>query len=98
MSSLMVSKVTLLQMPCFKNTYKKLHKPIQTEVDNAIRAIVKDPKIGTEKKGGLAGVFVYKFKVQKQEILLAYEWDSKTRLLMALGVHENFYRDLKKYR
>jgi hypothetical protein len=29
-------------------------------------------------------------------MLLAYEWDPKQRLLLALGVHENFYRDLKK--
>ncbi len=48
------------------------------------------------KKGDLLGVSVYKFKIQKQEMLLAYKWDPKTRLLLALGVHENFYRDLKR--
>jgi len=53
------------------------------------------PKIGEEKKGDLVGVFVYKFKIHNQQMLLAYEWDPKTRLLLALGVHENFYHDLK---
>jgi len=44
----------------------------------------------------LAGVFVYKFKFSSKEFLLAYEWVPAKRLLLALGMHENFYRDLKK--
>ncbi|HEX2549927.1 MAG TPA: type II toxin-antitoxin system RelE/ParE family toxin, partial [Gammaproteobacteria bacterium] len=55
-----------------------------------------DPLIGEEKKGDLAGVFVYKCKFKTKEFLLAYEWNPKLRLLLALGVHENFYRDLKR--
>lgn len=31
-------------------------------------------------------------------MLLAYEWNATERLLLALGVYENFYRDLKKMR
>ena len=54
------------------------------------------PKIGEEKKGDLSEVYVYKFKVNQQQMLLAYEWDETQRLLLALGVHENFYRDLKR--
>ena len=65
-------------------------------MDDAIQTLIKNPKIGEEKKGDLAGVFVYKFKIHRQEMLLAYEWDVATRLLLMLGVHENFYRDLKK--
>ena len=38
---------------------------------------------------------VYKFDCVNQQYLLAYEYDPKTRILLALGVHENFYRDLK---
>lgn len=53
-------------------------------------------EVKEEKKGDLAGVFVYKFKMHHQEILLAYEWIPRERLLLALGVHENFYRDLKQ--
>jgi len=44
----------------------------------------------------LAGVFVYKFKCNDQLTLLAYEYDPKTRLLLLLGSHENFYRNLKR--
>ena len=93
-----MSNITLLQMPTFKKSYKKLHKQSKIEVDQAIHAITTNPKIGIEKKGDLVGVFIYKFKIKNQEMLLAYEWNPKTRMLLALGVHENSYRDLKKNR
>ena len=83
-------------MPGFKKAYKKLHANERKTVDEAIKKIIEKPKIGEEKRGDLAGVFVYKFKFQTKEFLLGYEWYPKERLLLALGVHENFYRDLKK--
>ena len=85
-------------MPIFKKAYKRLYVKEKLIVDDAICDIVKNPKIGQEKKGDLAGVFVYKFKIHNQEMLLAYEWSELERLLLALGVHENFYRDLKRQR
>jgi mRNA-degrading endonuclease RelE of RelBE toxin-antitoxin system len=91
-----VSDILVKQMPAFKKVYKKLHVNEKNIVDDAIKDIIKNPKIGEEKKGDLAGVFVYKFKFKTKEFLLGYEWDPKKRLLRALGVHENFYRDLKK--
>jgi hypothetical protein len=49
------------------------------------------------KKGDLAGVRVYKLKANNQEILLAYSvLDKQELILLALGNHENFYRDLKR--
>ncbi len=86
-----MSDTTIKQMPAFKKAYKKL--PLC--VNNAIKEIIKNPQIGNEKRGDLSGVYVYKFKIHHQEFLLAYEWDATQRLLLALGVHENFYRDLK---
>lgn len=85
-------------MPVFKNTYKKLHINDKIKVDHVIRAIIQNPRLGQEKKGDLSGVFVYKFKIFHREILLAYEWDTQHRILLAMGIHENFYRDLKKCR
>ena len=72
-----------------------MHAQERAEVDKAIKAIIQNPKIGEGKKGDLADVFVYKFKIHLQEMLLAYEWNERERILLALGVHENFYRDLK---
>ena len=84
--------VEVRQIPAFK----KLHKNEKAEVDAAIREIIADPEIGEPKKGDLTGVYIHKFKVNKQEALLAYEWDAKLRLLLLLGSHENFYRNLKR--
>lgn len=91
-----MSNVIIKQMPSFKRTYKKLHKAQRAIVNEAISLIANDPTIGEEKKGDLRGIFVYKFKLNNQEFLLAYEWDVINRVLIALGVHENFYRDLKR--
>ncbi|GAH85831.1 unnamed protein product, partial [marine sediment metagenome] len=95
-----VSDPTFMCCKCLllKKAYKKLHANERTGVNKAIRLIIQDPEIGEEKRGDLAGVFVYKFNIHHQEFLLAYEWDPQNRLLLALGVHENFYRDLKKRR
>ena len=65
-------------------------------MDNAVSNIVNDPTLGEAKKGDLAGVFVYKFKCNGVLTLLAYEYDPATRILLLLGSHENFYRDLKR--
>jgi len=91
-----MTNVTIKQMPAFRKAYKKLHPKSKKIVNEKIRKIIKDPKIGQEKKGDLSGVFVYKFKMHNQKILLAYEWGRNVRTLLAFGVHENFYRDLKK--
>lgn len=90
-----MTDIQVLQMPPFKRRYKKLHLNQKRAVDAAIRAIIQDPMLGERKRGDLAGVSVYKFDCLGQQMLLAYEWDPTRRLLLALGVHENFYRDLK---
>ena len=87
-----------VQTPYFRRSYKKLHANQIKSVNEAIRQILSDVSCGEEKKGDLAGVRVYKFRVLEQQFLLAYEFDKETLFLLALGVHENFYRDLKKAR
>lgn len=91
-----MADVAVLQMPAFKRVYKKLLASHQALVDNAVLEIVANPEIGEVKKGDLAGVCVHKFPLNRQQVLLAYEWDSKSRVLLLLGTHENFYRDLKR--
>ena len=91
-------EIEILQTPIFAKNKKKLKKNQIKDLDEAVQEIVKDPEIGERKIGDLAGIWVYKFRMVKQEHLLAYQWDSEKRILIALGVHENFYRDLKKYK
>ena len=92
----MSSAVQVLQTGMFKRAYKRLHLKQKADVDDAVTAILADPTIGEAKKGDLAGVFVHKFQCNGQLTLLAYEYDPKTRLLLLLGSHENFYRELKR--
>jgi mRNA interferase RelE/StbE len=93
----MASKpVQVLQSATFSRTYKKLHKNQKADVDDAVEVIIKTPELGEPKRGDLSGVYVYKFKSQSQLMLLAYEFDPETRMLLLLGSHENFYRELKR--
>ena len=86
------------QSPYFRRVYKKLHPNQLKPVNEAIRRVMGDPTCGEEKRGDLAGVRVYKFRVADRQYLLAYEFDSANIYLLALGVHENFYKGLKKGR
>ncbi len=89
--------IQILQTPLFARQKKKLNKKQIKELDKAVKAVTKNPNAGEQKKGNLRHIWVYKFKITNQLYLLAYEWDKKSRILIALGVHENFYRNLNKY-
>ena len=82
--------------PSFDKAVKKLPAQDKKTVDDAAHKIVAKPAIGEAKKGDLLGVSVYKFKINKQEILLSYSVNHDELLLIALGSHENFYRDMKR--
>jgi mRNA-degrading endonuclease YafQ of YafQ-DinJ toxin-antitoxin module len=85
----------LAQKPSFKRVYKRLFANQKQAVDNALSAVIQNPMLGKQKRGDLSGMFIYKFDCVNQEYLLAYQWDEASRTFIALGVHENFYRDLK---
>ena len=87
--------------PSFTRIAKKLHAKDKQILDDAIQWIAANLQSGEEKKGDLAGVFVYKFKLNQQETLLAYElkpdkFKPKALVLLAVGPHENFYSALKR--
>lgn len=91
----------ILSTPTFAKAVKKLHSKDRNLVDKTVRAIATNPAIGEEKKGDLAGIFVYKFKINKQEVLLFYQLDPDkfspvSMLLLSIGSHENFYTELKR--
>ena len=92
--------MNVLQTPTFIRQTKKLYPNQKKDLDLAIRSIIANPSIGVMKKGDLAGVQVYKFSMINQLTLLAYEFNEDNGqlqlILLALGSHENFYRDLKR--
>lgn len=93
----MVKATSVLQTPTFKKAAKKLKPNQKTDLDLAVKDLIADPNIGEQKKGDLAFLRVHRFKINKQLTLLGYSFDDGALVLglMALGSHENFYRDLK---
>jgi hypothetical protein len=96
--------------PPFAKFVKKQVLPLQLAIEDAVENILKDPAIGEQKSGDLKGVFVYKFRQNKVEYLVAYrprtdEDTPTTRAAVELlyidfyqvGTHENFYDELKTY-
>ncbi len=93
-----MAKITqVLQTPSFKKAVKKLHQKQKKDLDKAVKELFEDPLLGDQKKGDLSFLRVYKFKMNKQTTLLGYSYQDETVTLelMALGSHENFYRDIK---
>lgn len=90
--------MTVLTSAVFDKALKKLHSNEKSELDAAVKYLISNPEAGEMKRGDLAGVRVYKFKMINQLTLLAYLWETDilTLTLLALGSHENFYRDLKR--
>ena len=91
------------QTPLFERAVKKITKQDKKDLDEAIKQICENPNIGDDKKGDLLGVNVYKFKMNKQPVLLAYSVDEVENTVIKLyllkfGSHENFNRDLKQHR
>jgi len=73
--------------------YKKQIKILDKEISK----IVKNPEAGQEKRGAIKGVRIYKFHIEKQIFLLAYELEADVLKLIMVGSHENYYRNLTKY-
>jgi len=70
-------EIEILQTPVFAKNKKKLKKNQIKDLHEAVQETVNHPKIGERKIGDLAGIWVYKFRMVKQEHLLAYQWDVK---------------------
>lgn len=86
------------QSHSFKKSIKKLPKQYKTLLDEEIKKLMTNPFLGERKRGDLDFLRVYKFKLSSQEILLGYMYEEEQLILtlLKLGVHENFYRDIKK--
>ena len=59
--------LAILVTPSFARVVKKLHSQEKAVLDAAVQAVASDPALGEEKRGDLSGVFVHKFKINKQD-------------------------------
>lgn len=85
------------QSSSFAKKVKKFNKKEKEALDKEIKNIIKNPSIGSEKKGDLRGVLVHKFKIKQSLFLLSYRIFADNLELIMIGRHENYYRDLKSY-
>jgi len=94
----LVNATRIVQTRSFKHTVKKLKPNQKQDLDRAVMFLVEHPFSGEQKKGDLAHIRVHKFKMAGQLTLLGYSFEQGelTLYLIALGSHENFYRDLKR--
>jgi mRNA interferase RelE/StbE len=93
--------LAVLTTSSFDRVVKKLHPKDKKVLDAVVAEIMDNPFFGEEKRGDLAGVFVFKFKLNSQETLLAYKLQPDKRnptefVLMSVGPHGNFYSQLKR--
>ena len=87
----------------FAQFVKKASKPLQLAIEIRVAEVCDNPRIGQQKLGDLQGVFVYKFRFNAQEYLMAYQFDHFAGAIeiswikfCQIGPHENFYTQLKK--
>jgi len=82
---------------------KKQHKVFRAVIEDEVNYICENTDIGELKVGDLSGIRVYKFRFNKQEYLIAYYINSESKAefiaidFYKIGVHENFYEELKNY-
>jgi mRNA-degrading endonuclease RelE of RelBE toxin-antitoxin system len=87
----------------FAQFVKKASKPLQLTIEIKVEEVCDNPRLGQQKLGDLHGVFVYKFRFNRQEYLMAYRFDhfaAEKEITWVefcqIGSHENFYTQLKK--
>ena len=87
----------LLYKSAFRKFIKKQPRPFQLAIEDEIERIYKNPEIGGEKSGDLAGFRVHKFTFKKQAYLIGYKTAGGPVTAYMIDTHENFYRNLKRY-
>ena len=85
--------------PKYNRIKKKFPFLFRKKLNDIEDKIAANPLIGEEKKVDIKGIRVHKFKLLDQQILLAYQVNEykKEIIFVAVGGHEIFYRDLKRY-
>jgi len=87
----------------FAQFVKKQHRAFRAAIEDEINVICENPNIGELKVGDLSSIRVHKFKFNRQEYLIAYHVTGENEaefiaiVFYKIGVHENFYEELKNY-
>lgn len=94
------SQIDVYQTRRFEKALGKLPETLQEEVEDEVDRIIANPEIGDRKKGDLSHLWVHKFSLNGQLMLLGYSWveDKLELYLLSIGSHENFYDEQKQHR
>jgi mRNA interferase RelE/StbE len=91
----------LLFSPAAERYLKKLReKTLKDAYRTAFLAIMKDPYIGTRKRGDLSGVYGFDLNHQGINYEIAYtirDGNGQRVVVLLVGTRENFYQQLKRY-
>ena len=68
----------------FAKAKRKLHAKEQLVLDDQVKKLIEDPRLGAPKTGALTGVRVVKFKVDRHQWLLAYEFNERRNAIELL--------------
>ena len=70
----------VLSTPRFDRAVKKLHAEEKGALDEAVRSVIVKPASGEPKKGDLSNVRVYKYRFNRERMLLAYAANEKEQV------------------
>lgn len=87
----------ILQTLSFDKSVSKFHDNQIKCLEEVLRKLQEDPFMGELKKGDLKDIRVYKVQMISLRALFAYKFDEKENslILLKVGSHENFYRELE---
>lgn len=93
-------EIAVFSTRVFEKALDKMDEETLSLVEDEIDKIIGDPGIGTQKKGDLSYLWVHKFKIDGQQVLLGYSWkEQQLQLhLLNIGPHENFYQKMRNRR
>lgn len=86
--------------PAARFIKKIVDKRLKKLFQDTFTMIAKDPSIGEEKKGDLAGIYGYDLFYNKTNYEIAYrvyEENNQVIVVIMAGTRENFYDELKRY-
>jgi mRNA-degrading endonuclease RelE of RelBE toxin-antitoxin system len=87
-------------MPAARRFVKKIRDVrLKTKIQDALKLIMNDYRIGELKKGDLAGIYCYDVFHDGTNYEIAYRFEEQQLVILVImiGTRENFYDELKRY-
>jgi hypothetical protein len=84
--------VQVTKTPQFNDDYEIMNDAQKRAADAAIALITGDPQAGESKKDYITGEHVYTFRHDNHLMLLSYQYDDTTRVLLSIEVREGFFK------